>query len=426
MTVAAAWTNLADSGCALTSSLIGQGGDTNALAGQSLDHLRELIGSTEFARTQAAILVDSDWRVLACNAGSERSGSCPSVAETVAWQTAAEDAPRIRNGVPGRVTFGDNEYVGIAFAVEDGAGKVVVHRSAEEAEQLSASVGAALPLAGLLAGVWTCAMLGITIYLITSRQHEQIESERSESDANSLRHIQTLVRTRDAVIFGLAKLADSRDPETGDHLERIAVYSSTLASALRAHPKYASTLTPTFVRLIGISSALHDIGKVGIADSILLKPGRLTPEERKQMQLHTLIGGECLRQIEYRLGQSNFLQMAREIALAHHERWDGKGYPNGLAGQGIPLSARIVSIADVYDALSSKRVYKEPIPHGECVDIIRAGAGTQFDAELVEIWLKISDQFRDLAQRYRPRDAAGEAQDQDAETRMREEEMSPA
>ena len=265
----------------------------------------------------------------------------------------------------------------------------------------------------------------MTVFMIVARQQDRIESQRADADAKSLRHIQSLVRTRDAVIFGLAKLADSRDPETGDHLERIAIYSSTLASAVRSHPKYADVVTSNFVRLISISSALHDIGKVGIEDSILLKPGPLTPEERKRMQVHTLIAGECLCQIEHRLGRSNFLQMAREIALAHHERWDGTGYPNGIAGDGIPLAARIVSIADVYDALSSRRVYKDPMPHGQCVDIIREGAGTQFDPQLVEIWLKISDQYRDLAQRYSP-SAIGSDGVPVSDPVTREEEMEPA
>jgi response regulator RpfG family c-di-GMP phosphodiesterase len=149
--------------------------------------------------------------------------------------------------------------------------------------------------------------------------------------------------------------------------------------------------------MIGISSALHDIGKVGVEDSILLKPGKLTDVERFRIQIHTTLGGDCIRQIEQRLGNSNFLQMAREIAFFHHERWDGEGYPHKLKGEEIPLSARIVAIADTYDAMAVKRVYKEAYPHEVCVDRIRREAGQQFDPDLVEVFLAIEQQFRDIA-----------------------------
>ena len=198
----------------------------------------------------------------------------------------------------------------------------------------------------------------------------------------------------------MAKLADSRDPETGDHLERISTYSTALASCLRRNPKFRDQVTPSFVRIIGISSALHDIGKVGIEDSILKKAGSLTEGERQRMQLHTAIGGECLAEIEQRLGSSNFLQMAREIALAHHERWDGAGYPDGLSGKDIPLSARIVAITDVYDALSCKRVYKRAMAHSECVAIICSQSGKHFDPDIVEAWLSIESRFCEIALQY--------------------------
>jgi response regulator RpfG family c-di-GMP phosphodiesterase len=138
---------------------------------------------------------------------------------------------------------------------------------------------------------------------------------------------------------------------------------------------------------------------VGIEDSILRKPGPLTPEERRRIQEHSRIGEECLQEIERRLGSSNFLRMAREIVASHHERWDGTGYPAGLKGQDIPLAARIVAVADVYDALATKRVYKDALPHDECVEIIRGEAGKQFDPLLVETFLEIEAVFRRIAQR---------------------------
>ena len=215
----------------------------------------------------------------------------------------------------------------------------------------------------------------------------------------SLKRHNQLLRTRNAVIFGLAKLAESRDTDTGNHLERIAVYSTRLASALRRNPRYRRQITPQFVKLIGISASLHDIGKLGIADLVLLKPAKFEEHERLTMQHHAIMGGKCLQDIESRLGKSNFLQMAREIAFGHHERWDGAGYPMGLGGEEIPLPARIVALADVYDALATKRVYKEAVPHRECVKIIKDGAGTHFDPAVVAAFLEIESEFRDIAER---------------------------
>jgi response regulator RpfG family c-di-GMP phosphodiesterase len=176
--------------------------------------------------------------------------------------------------------------------------------------------------------------------------------------------------------------------------------------ALRRLPTYRDQITPAFIRLIGISSALHDIGKVGVEDQILLKPGALSDDERLRMQLHTRLGSDCIQEIETQLGTLNFLQMAREIALYHHERWDGRGYPTGLAGEAIPLAARIVAIADVYDALSVRRVYKTAMPHQQCVDIIRREAGKQFDPALVEVFLSIADEFAEIARQFSERSAA--------------------
>ncbi len=250
----------------------------------------------------------------------------------------------------------------------------------------------------LIAFVWIFCSQALIAFMVVSRWNSIRERQRI-ADANAFaKQNHDLVRTRDAVIFGLAKLAESRDPETGHHLERIAHYSTRLAEAMRRHPRFASQITPTFLKLLGISSALHDIGKVGVEDSVLLKPGRLTEAERKKIQLHTQLGGDCIEQIESRLGTSNFLEMAREIALYHHERWDGSGYPNGLSGEQIPLAARIIAVADVYDALSVRRVYKEPFRHEKCVRIIREGAGTQFDPHIVEVFLQIENDFRKCAE----------------------------
>ena len=246
---------------------------------------------------------------------------------------------------------------------------------------------------------WTNGLLGMVVYLVVTRVHDEIARRGDKPAVEALRRTNDLLRTQDAVIFGLAKLADSRDSETGGHLERIALYSSALATALRRRGTYRDVVTPTFVECLTTGSALHDIGKVGIEDAILRKPGPLTTEERRRMQEHTRIGEECLREIERRLGSSNFLRTAREIAAAHHERWDGGGYPAGLKENEIPLAARIIAIADAYDALATKRVYKEAVPHAECVEIIRRDAGRHFDPLLVEAFLEIAPLYENIARR---------------------------
>ena len=255
-----------------------------------------------------------------------------------------------------------------------------------------------IPLAAVRAicFVWIVALQAGAAWLVLARASEADYRKQSQTESVSLQRYNDLVRTRDAVIFGLAKLAESRDADTGNHLERIAIYSTRLASALRRNSPYRNQISAQFVQLIGISSSLHDIGKVGIADSILMKPGRFAEEERLMMQLHVAKGGKCVQDIETRLGQSNFLQMARQIALCHHERWDGKGYPEGLSGEDIPLEARIVAVADVYDALSTKRVYKDAFPHKQCVEMIRDDAGKHFDPVVVAAFMEIEADFAEV------------------------------
>jgi HD-GYP domain-containing protein (c-di-GMP phosphodiesterase class II) len=283
-----------------------------------------------------------------------------------------------------------------AAAAQVAAAAATPGNASSQANQESTDSSLVYPLSFF----WICGLQCVAAWLLLQRVNGQQHKKDQQSHEETLLTAKELVRTRDAVIFGLAKLAESRDPDTGHHLERIALYATRLASALRRHPKYRNVVSLSFVRMIGISSALHDIGKVGVEDSILLKPGKLTDVERFRIQIHTTLGGDCIRQIEQRLGNSNFLQMAREIAFFHHERWDGNGYPHKLKGEEIPLSARIVAIADTYDAMAVKRVYKEAYPHEVCVDRIRREAGQQFDPDLVEVFLTIEQQFRDIAQSF--------------------------
>ena len=271
---------------------------------------------------------------------------------------------------------------------------------ASQAESPAMPTTAHILVARVLTLVWIGGLQIGVAYMVLTRLRKDLSQSRSESEMRLLNREKDLVRTRNAVIFGLAKLADYRDRETGQHLERIALYSTCLAKALRRDPRFEGRIPASFVKLIGISSVLHDIGKVAVEDAILRKEGRLDPDERERMQMHTGVGAQCIREIEQRLGNCNFLSMARDIAQCHHERWDGMGYPNKLAGNDIPFAARVVAIADVYDALASKRVYKDAYPHEKCVQLIAESSGTQFDPEITDVFLQVAGRFREIAARF--------------------------
>jgi putative two-component system response regulator len=200
-------------------------------------------------------------------------------------------------------------------------------------------------------------------------------------------------------VFALAKLAESRDPETGLHLDRIMEYSKILAVTLSRQQKFASILSCEDIENIYFTSILHDIGKVGIPDTILLKPGPLDAAEFEIMKTHTIIGGRTLGQALAQYPEAPFLEIARNIAFWHHERYDGTGYPHGLAGEDIPLCARIVALADVYDALTSKRPYKKPFSHEAAREIILEKSGGHFDPDVVDAFKAVDAAFADISTR---------------------------
>lgn len=212
------------------------------------------------------------------------------------------------------------------------------------------------------------------------------------------RELQTV---HDVTILALASLAETRDNETGNHLLRTQHYVRALAEHLSDHPRFARYLDAASIERLFKSAPLHDIGKVGIPDRILLKPGRLSPEEFAIMQRHARLGCQALEHAEELLGQPlAFLQTAKEIALCHHEKWDGSGYPQGLVGQQIPVGARLMAVADVYDAVISRRVYKPEMPHEKAAAIIREGSGTHFDPAVVAAFLELQEDFKQIAARY--------------------------
>lgn len=204
---------------------------------------------------------------------------------------------------------------------------------------------------------------------------------------------QQLLHAYQTLIFSLADLAESRDPETGAHLHRVQNYCRLLASIAANHPDFSHTIDQRFIYDIYVSSPLHDIGKVGIPDAVLLKPGKLTAEEFNVMKTHSAVGGKTLMRVLAKLENSTF-RVAHRVVLYHHEKYDGSGYPRGLKGEQIPVEARIMALADVYDALLSKRVYKEAFDHQQAIDIIREGRGCHFDPVLTDLMLNNIEQFR--------------------------------
>lgn len=216
--------------------------------------------------------------------------------------------------------------------------------------------------------------------------------------------------SRDLIIFSLAKLAESRDPETGAHLERMREYCRVIAEHLSSGAKFSDYVDGDYVQTIYLTSPLHDIGKVGIPDSVLLKPGRLTDREFAIMKKHTIIGGETLTAAARQHPEAEFLRMARDIALSHHERFDGSGYPYGLAGEEIPLCGRIVALADVYDALTTKRVYKTAFSHDVARSIVLEGEGVHFDPGIVDSFIQNEEEFIATQRQFADADLAASAE----------------
>ena len=206
--------------------------------------------------------------------------------------------------------------------------------------------------------------------------------------------------TQAAAIMGFAKLTEFRDHCTGEHLDRIKLYTRILAGALKKLPEYVNYITDEYIEDLAMSSILHDIGKVGIEDSILLKAGKLSKDEFDVMKNHSQMGGDALSVIDKNVGYKSFLTIGKEIASYHHEKWDGTGYPEGLKGAAIPLSARIVALADVYDALISERPYKKAFTHEDASRMIIEERGTHFDPDVVDAFNMCSDEFREISEDY--------------------------
>jgi putative two-component system response regulator len=245
-------------------------------------------------------------------------------------------------------------------------------------------------------------MARVQTHLQLKRVRDFLKNQNEFLEAEVARRTKEVVAVQDVTILAMASLAETRDNETGNHIRRTQHYVKTLAEKLRNLPRFSHYLDDDkTIDLLFKSAPLHDIGKVGIPDHILLKPGRLNEEEFEIMKTHTTLGRDAIHEAEQRLGfDLPFLTIAKEVAYSHHEKWNGTGYPEGLSGDDIPVSGRLMAIADVYDALISKRVYKEGMQHEKAVRIIVEGKESHFDPDMVDAFVEIADEFRAIAEQY--------------------------
>ncbi|MET0047066.1 MAG: two-component system response regulator [Sedimenticola sp.] len=235
--------------------------------------------------------------------------------------------------------------------------------------------------------------------LKTARDYLKRQNEILEEKVIERTH--QMEELQDVVMVAMGSLAEARDNETGNHIRRTQRYVKRLAIELKDNPRFSEFLTPENITWLYKSAPLHDIGKVGVPDHILLKPGKLTDEEFDEMKKHTTYGRDAIAAAEKSISSAdNFLAYAKEIAYYHQEKWDGSGYPEGLKGDDIPISARLMAVADVYDALISRRVYKPPFPHEKAVAIILEGKGNHFDPDMVDAFMEIADEFYEISQEF--------------------------
>lgn len=255
------------------------------------------------------------------------------------------------------------------------------------------SAFAAIPV--IAVAVIICSLLCFKITSDLNSYKDQLEIDVAKKNKALYEHNEKMLRLQNTTIMGMATLIESRDGDTGEHVKRTSVYVAMLAQAARQAGYESETLTDSYIELLIKAAPLHDIGKIAVSDTILLKPSRLTPEEFEMMKLHASKGGQIVRYVIGGIGDEDYIKIASDVAQYHHEKWDGSGYNEGLSGKDIPLCARIMAIADVFDALISKRCYKDKVPVDEAFGIIKGSAGTHFDPELTKIFLDIRPQLED-------------------------------
>jgi HD-GYP domain-containing protein (c-di-GMP phosphodiesterase class II) len=378
---------------------------------QDWDEASRLVSTLQIPSSAGILVVTGDGKVLVPSRES-RGGNRPPVAvpdpatlaNTVVTLLPGRETMLLKELNPGSVVVGEAVWQGaesyIAVLRNDRANVKVI------AVQSRASVAAAerafadgvLFWASLLGLLVLSITIAGSVVLVNNYDTVVMRFNRMLGEEVERRTRRGLA-IRNGLVFGLAKLADYRDTDTGKHLERICCYCEMLATALRG--KFEE-IDRAWIDRLKLASSMHDIGKVGIPDSILLKPGSLTPEERRQMETHAAIGADTLVAIRDHVGDDDLLNMSVEVALCHHEKFDGTGYPNKTSGEQIPLCARIVALADMYDALTSKRVYKAAMSHQRALEIISDNRGKHFDPMVTDAFMAINVQFDEARAHLQP------------------------
>ncbi|QPM68394.1 HD-GYP domain-containing protein [Atribacter laminatus] len=242
----------------------------------------------------------------------------------------------------------------------------------------------------VLARVWA--------HIHLKKLREELVYHNKQLEEIVTKQVEIITASQMATIFALAKLAESRDKGTGQHFERVRIFTKKLALQMREMGLYEDILTPSFIDNLYQAACLHDIGKVGVPDAILLKPGKVTPVEYEEIKKHSIYGADTLAEVLKYFPENQFLQMGVELARYHHEKWDGTGYPEGLVGKDIPLSARIIALADYYDALTSIRCYREAFSHEETIQMIYRESGRHFDPDVVKAFRLLDKEFKRIRQ----------------------------
>ncbi|MEM8711447.1 MAG: HD domain-containing phosphohydrolase [Planctomycetota bacterium] len=361
---------------------------------------QSVIEGLELGGAGFACVLDSDGHI-SCHPDIEESPGLRDVnlADELLMSLDGESRGRVGDTVDRDVIVGliDVPFAGkhylATFRDPGSQARLLVHQPVSGLEAASAHVTASM----------LSSMIGITALLVTlttalamvlTRAHDRTMKRWNESLETTVKErTAQLVKSHRTVLFGIAKLAEHRDNDTGKHVERMCAYSRILAEDYAV--KYGG-LDPQWVEDIEIAAAMHDIGKVSIPDSILLKPGKLTNDEFDQMKTHAAVGQEALLAVREEADDTRLLDLGIEIAGSHHERWNGRGYPAGIAGESIPLSARIVAVADVFDALMSKRVYKPAMPFEEVCEIIRSESGEHFDPQVVACFERVAPRLKEI------------------------------
>ena len=364
--------------------------------GEGWEAAQDLVEGFALPRGAALVVLDRFGRIV-CHPGLRTNPNLRSIdySDVVIDLRPTGEKVSVGGIKPGTVLTGDTDLLSgpTTFAVmynEKAQARIVAHQTNAGLAALEARLTDGFMLWGGAAGllVLMVSLVGSVVLVrrydtYLARANEQLEAEVEWRTRRGL-------SIRNGLIFGLAKLADYRDTDTGRHLERIARYCELIAGALlgRHHE-----VDQAWIERLKLASSMHDIGKVGIPDSVLLKCGPLTTQERQLMELHPLIGADTLVAIRKRVGDDDLLNMGIQVTLSHHERYDGSGYPYRLVGEQIPLAARIVALADVYDALTSDRVYKDTATHAQAVEVILSGRGTHFDPLVVDAFLRCLEGF---------------------------------